>query len=83
MTARICRVHDADDVIEGRICGRPLPCPEHPSDWRSQPRAKRARPGVQLTLSREAIAVLERMAGPAGSKSAVVERWLLDHVKPR
>jgi hypothetical protein len=28
--APICRVHDADDVVEGRICGRPLPCPEHP-----------------------------------------------------
>ncbi len=25
----ICRVHDADDVVPGRICGRPLPCRDH------------------------------------------------------
>ena len=24
-----CKVHDADDPIPGRICGRPLPCHEH------------------------------------------------------
>jgi hypothetical protein len=27
--ARLCTVHDADDVVPGRICGHPLPCPEH------------------------------------------------------
>lgn len=26
----VCRVHDADDVVPGRICGRALPCKEHP-----------------------------------------------------
>jgi hypothetical protein len=25
----ICRVHDPDDPMPGRICGRPLPCREH------------------------------------------------------
>ena len=25
-----CTVHDADDPVPGRICGGPLPCPEHP-----------------------------------------------------
>jgi len=25
----ICRVHDADDPIPGRICGRQLPCKDH------------------------------------------------------
>jgi len=32
MTAdRICRVHDPDDLVPGRICGRPLPCRDHSS----------------------------------------------------
>lgn len=30
----ICRVHDADDVVPGRICGRYLPCREHPEAGR-------------------------------------------------
>lgn len=25
----ICRVHDPEDVVPGRICGRPLPCRDH------------------------------------------------------
>jgi hypothetical protein len=25
----VCRVHDTDDVVPGRICGRPLPCTDH------------------------------------------------------
>jgi len=25
----ICKIHDADDVVPGRICGRPLPCRDH------------------------------------------------------
>ena len=25
----VCRVHDADDAVPGRICGRPTPCREH------------------------------------------------------
>ena len=25
----VCRVHDEDDVVPGRICGRPLPCRDH------------------------------------------------------
>jgi hypothetical protein len=24
-----CTVHDEDDVVPGRVCGRPLPCSEH------------------------------------------------------
>jgi hypothetical protein len=28
---RVCQVHDADDVVPGRICGRPYPCSEHPA----------------------------------------------------
>ncbi len=51
------------------------------SPWRSTPRTKRKRPGVQLTLSPEAMAALERLAGPAGSKSAIVEELVLDAFK--
>jgi hypothetical protein len=29
MQTAICLVHDVDDVVPGRICGRHLPCPEH------------------------------------------------------
>lgn len=25
----VCRIHDPDDVVPGRICGRPLPCRDH------------------------------------------------------
>ena len=25
----LCRVHDSDDVVAGRVCGRPLPCRDH------------------------------------------------------
>jgi hypothetical protein len=28
-SATYCQVHDADDVVPGRICGHPIPCPEH------------------------------------------------------
>lgn len=27
--AAVCQVHDAEDPVEGRICGHSLPCPEH------------------------------------------------------
>ena len=27
--APVCRVHDPDDAVPGRICGRPMPCREH------------------------------------------------------
>jgi hypothetical protein len=27
----VCQVHDADDAVPGRICGRPMPCREHGS----------------------------------------------------
>lgn len=39
---RICRVHDPDDVIPGRICGRPLPCRDHPTKEKKSPRAPNA-----------------------------------------
>lgn len=42
------------------------------SPWRSTPRARRGRPGVQLTLSPKALAKLERLAD-GGSRSAVIE----------
>lgn len=38
---------------------------------------KRLRPRLELTISREALAVLSRLAGRGGSRSAVIERWLL------
>jgi hypothetical protein len=25
----VCTIHDADDLVPGRICGRPLPCKDH------------------------------------------------------
>ena len=28
-TEGICTVHDPDDVVPWRICGRPLPCKDH------------------------------------------------------
>ena len=27
--APVCQVHDPDDAVPGRICGRPMPCREH------------------------------------------------------
>jgi hypothetical protein len=30
LASPICRAHDADDPIGARVCGGPLPCPEHP-----------------------------------------------------
>lgn len=54
--------------------------PKH-SEWRSTPRKKRGRPGVQLTLSPEAMEALQALAGPGGSKSAVVEELILDAKK--
>jgi hypothetical protein len=81
MTARICAVHDPEDVIPGRICGGPHPCTEHPGGrsiqnrWRSTPAALRNHKPITLTLSPEARAKLLRLAN-GGSKSAVVERLL-------
>ena len=28
----ICQVHDTDDVVPDRICGRYLPCKDHPAE---------------------------------------------------
>jgi hypothetical protein len=33
---RVCPAHDADDVVPGRICGRVLPCTQHPLAGTSQ-----------------------------------------------
>jgi hypothetical protein len=71
---RICRVHDPVGVVPGRICGCHLPCREHPA---KQGRKSRDRPRLNLTISREAKAVLDRLAMTGGSRSAVVEAWLL------
>lgn len=86
MTARICRIHDADDVVPGRICGARLPCSEHPNSSPRDPRwikprdrRLRARPGIQLTISREAMRILDLLAERDGSRSAAVERWLMSH----
>lgn len=46
------------------------------SPWRSTPRSKRKRRGIQLTLSDEAVRALEELAD-GESKSAVVERLIL------
>lgn len=39
-----CQVHDADDVVPGRICGRPMPCRDHgPRPTRYQTTTTRGR----------------------------------------
>lgn len=43
---------------------------------------KRVRRYIQLTLAPEALAVLAELAGPGGSRSAVVEEWLLSQAEP-
>ena len=72
--SRICRAHDADDPVLGRICGRPMPCADHPRGCG----AVRLRPSPQprnreraiFTLSKEAREWLREQDRPA---SRVVE----------
>ena len=66
MTQRTCRAHDADDPVEGRVCGRRLPCPDHPRGWngaRLKPvKQVRVRSHSIFTLSDEARRRLREMA---------------------
>jgi hypothetical protein len=82
VTVRICRIHDPNDVVPGRICGRPLPCRDHQPRARQNRRAAGWRVGVELTISSAAMAVLDRLAVSAGSRSAAVEGWLLSLPPP-
>ena len=81
MSACVCQVHDADDVVPGRICGRKLPCRYHEptrSGTPTMPRAARAargRPLVTLSLSSEALARLDAIAAERGqTRSGAVEQ---------
>jgi hypothetical protein len=80
---RICRKHDPDDVITGRICGHHLPCPHHPPrrkavrDWSTTPNGLRHRVEVALTLPRDVLSVLAILAHRYQcSRSQVVERLI-------
>lgn len=46
--------------------------------WYSTPEALRHRPHVGLTLPRDVLEKLARLAGPGGSRSAVVERLIIE-----
>lgn len=53
-----------------------MPSNPKTSKWRSAPAALRNRKAINLTLSEEARAKLDRLADVYGSKSAVVEAAL-------
>jgi hypothetical protein len=90
MTPRTCRAHDADDPVEGRICGRAWPCTEHPvgtdvervrtaSGPTSSHAARAARTGrvrIEVELTPEAVRALDRLRGER-SRTAAIERLLL------
>jgi hypothetical protein len=66
MSTRICRAHDADDVVPDRVCGHPMPCPDHPRGWqgvrlKTTP-AMRSRKNTLFTLSEAARERLREMA---------------------
>lgn len=65
MTEAICRVHDADDVIPGRICGHPIPCPDHE-------RQPLPAPWAELV---EALGGMTTAAPKLGGSRATVWRW--------
>ncbi len=52
----ICRVHDSEDVVPGRICGRPLPCGDH--EMVAVPRyvITARKPGKLVRLTRTGVA---------------------------
>lgn len=78
---RVCRAHDADDPIEGRIRGHPLPCPEHPAQ---EPTHTRTHRPVTLTLPDAARARLRELAERRGwPASRVVAELILDAEMPR
>ena len=52
------------------------------SPWRSTPQRLRKRKSIVLTISDEARARLELLA-PEGTRSAFVERLILDHPLPK
>ena len=70
MRARICRAHDADDLVPDRVCGHRLPCPDHPRGWagvRLKPKTQpRNRGHVVLTLSDEERSLLRELVARQG-----------------
>jgi len=78
---KVCQTHDPDDVVPDRICGGPLPCPEH------SPRAyhqTRRRKHVVLTLSDAARERLRELASRhEAPASRVVEDLVLNAPLPR
>ena len=79
---RICRAHDADDAIEGRICGHTMPCPDHPRGWQGvrikQTPESRTRKNTIFTLSEKARERLREMAEEQGRPaSRVLEDLIL------
>jgi hypothetical protein len=78
---RICRAHDADDVVPDRICGHRVPCPDHPRGWkgvRLKPAAQsRTRKTRAFTLSDEAHERLRKMSEAQGRPaSRIIEDWI-------
>lgn len=76
---RICRVHDPDDVVPGRICGHHLPCREHTPGAKSgtatryaEERSRSGHPPLTVTLPLDVRASLERIAPAWGGKSQAV-----------
>ncbi len=48
------------------------------SPWYSTPKAKRVRKGIELTITDEAREKLDRLADRYGSRSAAVEKLILE-----
>jgi len=82
MSTRICRAHDADDVVPDRVCGHLMPCPDHPRGWQGMrlktTPAMRSRKNTLFTLSEAALKRLreevKRQSRPA---SRIVEELIL------
>jgi hypothetical protein len=82
VTSRICRAHDADDPVVDRICGRSLPCKDHPRGCgvaRLRPsKQPRDRQQAMFTLSVQAREHLRRLASSRGlAASRVLEDLIL------
>ena len=63
VVSTICRVHDADDVVPGRICGRTLPCRDH-----------RPAPAIRLLTPAQCLTERARLDGIMVVDPALLER---------
>lgn len=58
------------------MCGAPKG-----ARWFTTPNRDRKRKRLEVTLSPEALTALDELTGPGGSKSAVIERLILEKAK--